>query len=55
MSPTKTPPFEIRGEAPPDFSIGLARRVNFRILQLTMPLPPTRGLYDPSLEQDAYG
>jgi glutamate synthase (NADPH) large chain len=36
-------------------SILLARRVNFRILQPTMPLPPTRGMYDPSLERDACG
>jgi glutamate synthase (ferredoxin) len=36
-------------------SITLARRVNFRILEVTMPLPPTRGMYDPSLERDACG
>jgi glutamate synthase domain-containing protein 1 len=36
-------------------TILLARCVTLRILQLTMPLPPARGLYDPSLERDACG
>src|SRR5579862_4510467 len=46
--------FTLEGR-PAGSSFRLARRVNFRILEVTMPLPPTRGMYDPSLERDACG
>jgi len=36
-------------------SILLARRVNRFILDVTMPLPSPRGMYDPSFEHDACG